>query len=87
MITDDIERMMRGQLEQMDADARTLRADGHVKLAERCEREAARARRRLERALAGMPARRAAADARAGEMLCDVIAELDRRLAAGGAHE
>lgn len=75
----DIERLLRGQLEQMDADARALRADGHVKLAERCEREAARARRRLERAQAGMADRRAAADESGDEMLRGLIAELERR--------
>lgn len=75
----DIERLLRGQLEQMDADARALRADGHVKLAERCEREAARARRRLERSQAGMADRRAAADESGDEMLRGLIAELERR--------
>lgn len=87
MNADEIERMLRAQLDQMDETERTLRADGHEKLADRCASQNAKMRRKVERALAELPDRMAAADARAGEMLGDLIAELEQRLAAGGAHE
>ncbi|MBR8225757.1 hypothetical protein [Burkholderia ambifaria] len=75
------ERFAREQLDRLGEIARDLRACGHVKEAEHAEREASRARRRVERDLEALPVKLDATDARLSESLSDLLAELERRLA------
>jgi hypothetical protein len=79
------ERFAREQLERlngMEADAKLLQDAGQPKQAAKIMRETAKLRRQYERALAGMAARRTAADARAGAMVSNTIAEIERNIAA-----
>jgi len=79
------ERFTRDQLERIDGmerDAKLLQDGGLPKQSEKLIRDTAKLRRLYERDLAAMPARRAESEARAGAMLGDIIAEIERTLAA-----
>jgi len=71
----------RDQLATLEKDAQLLRSGGHVKEAERAEREVVRARQRAERLLASLPAKLDASDARLASSVDELIAEIERNLA------
>jgi hypothetical protein len=77
--------MLRAQLDTMERDERALRTAGHKKLADQHASQNARMRRKVERTLAELRDRMAAADACAVDMLQDLITELERSLAEHGA--
>ncbi|UVS96359.1 hypothetical protein [Burkholderia glumae] len=77
------ERVTREQLDRLDEMARDLRAGGHVKEAERTEREASHARRRAERELAALPAKLDVTDSTFDDAFGDLLAELERRIGDG----
>lgn len=80
MNIDEVERMLRAQIDTMERDERALRTAAHKKLADQHASQNARMRRKVERILAELPDRVAAADARAGDMLRDLIAEFERKI-------
>ncbi|AKZ26575.1 hypothetical protein ACH51_09635 [Ralstonia solanacearum] len=68
-------------LSRLERDAALLEAAGHPKKAALIRRDIARLRRQHECIKAGLADRRAAADARAGDMVCSMIAALEQRVA------
>lgn len=80
MTIDEVERLLRTQLDTMERDERALRTAVHKKLADRHASQNAKMRRKVERTLAELPDRMAATDVRAGDMLRDLIVELERKI-------
>lgn len=74
-------------LSRLERDAALLEAAGRPGKAAQVRRDVAKLRRRHESIQAGLADRRAAADARVGDMACSMIAALEQRVAGGGAHE
>ncbi|WP_407122162.1 hypothetical protein [Bradyrhizobium sp. STM 3561] len=79
-----IEQVFEDGLSRLERDAALLEASGHPKKAAQIRREIARLRRQHECIHAGLADRRAAADARAGHMVCSMIAALEQRAAKEG---
>jgi hypothetical protein len=75
---EQVESFARTQLANLERYPRLLRGSGHLKEADRAEREVARVRRRAERVLAALPAKLDASDARLAASVDELVAALER---------
>ncbi len=82
-----MEQVFEDGLSTLERDAALLEAAGRPEKAAQIRRDVAKLRRKHDSIQAGLADRRAAADARAGDMVSSMIAALEQRVAGGGAHE